>query len=178
MTDLRTARLIVAGVLVALGCLVGAGPAAAHDDLIGSTPEDGAVVATSPGTIVLEFFEPIGEVDPSLVLQDDQDEVVETLDPMIDDRTMTGVLPSDLSDGTYAVVWSIGSDDGHPVEGTTRFAIGAPTTSMDYSGDGVSASSPDLPASTTWIWVAVAGGAALVGFVVVLLRRRAHGSAA
>lgn len=158
-------RLVAGIALTVVACVLGAGPAIAHDDLVGATPEDGAVLTTAPATIVLEFFEPVGSVSPTLTLLDDHEVPVQALEPTVVDRTVTGALPADLTDGTYAVRWSVDSDDGHEAQGVTRFAIGAPTTSMDYRGveNGGASRTPLI-----LIGSVLAGGTALA----VLVRRR------
>lgn len=158
------------GVVALLAACVGLvdSPASAHDELVGATPADGAVVDTAPGEIVLEFFEPIGPDGTSMVLRDDEGDVVDDLDVVVDDRTMSAALPGGLDDGTWAVEWAIASDDTHAVDGVTRFAIDAPSTSMEYVGE------PDAGASWPVVAGAVAAGVGVVVVSAVVLRRRSR----
>jgi Putative copper export protein len=45
-----------------------------------------------------------------------------------DSSRLRVALPSGLSRGTYTVSWHVSSDDTHPVSGSFRFSIGAPST--------------------------------------------------
>ena len=74
---------LVAASLLGLGLVLTALPASAHDELVGATPADGAVVHTVPNAFVLEVFEPVRD-EPALVLRDDADEVVAELDADVD----------------------------------------------------------------------------------------------
>src|SRR5436190_22876603 len=64
----RDARAVAVrvGLLTMLGLVLGLsfglGPASAHPLLISSSPEDGAVVATSPTSIALRFHDEVGEL--------------------------------------------------------------------------------------------------------------------
>ncbi len=159
---------LVAASLLGLGLVLTALPASAHDELVGATPADGAVVDTVPNAFVLEFFEPVRD-EPALVLRDDADEVVAELDADVDDRVLSAPLPDDLDPGTYAVSWQVLSEDGHVAQGVSRFAVGEPTTSMEYVGD---PSRADPGAG--WPVVAMASAAGVIGLAalaLVLLRR-------
>jgi methionine-rich copper-binding protein CopC len=147
-----------------------AAPVSAHDELVGTTPADGAVVETVPESYVIEFFEPV-RPGATLLLRDDADDVVGELEPVVDDRVVSAPLPADLEAGTYAVSWQVLSEDGHVAQGVSRFAVGAPTTSMEYVGQPAEGDS-----GSDWLVAAVSAGALLAagGMLALVLRRRSH----
>lgn len=138
MSRLRAAGVALALVLATLG--LGAPAAQAHDQMTGSTPADGATVATVPAAIALRFNEtPIAlgaqvkVLDPSGTDQADG--------PVrITDATASQAIKPGAPAGTYTVDWRIVSSDSHPIEGTFTFTATA-------AGSG-SASAPPTPTST------------------------------
>lgn len=106
---------------MALLCLVlGAGPAAAHASLVGSDPEDGATLATSPTSITLTFTENIG--NPAYVaLRAPDGTKVTVSDVSAVDAVVTATLQATDQKGRYTASYRVVSADGHPVEGTIRW---------------------------------------------------------
>ncbi len=113
-----------------LAVLVTAGSAAAHARLKSSDPPAGSVVATAPSSVTLVFTEPIGPGDGAARVYDDHYEPVDAGDAVTaggtSDRLRVPLRPG-LADGTYVVVWRASSADTHPVTGTFRFSVGAPS---------------------------------------------------
>ena len=101
---------------------------------------------------------------------------------------MTATLPADL-DGDYQVRWRAVSSDGHPIEGTIDFGVGADATGVWEEGaphagaaDGTEAeetASTDTGAGAWPIVGAVFGGLALIAVIVAVIvraRRKAPGA--
>ena len=191
---LRAAVLAAAALTVAAGItLAGASPAFAHDELLGSSPEAGEVFDTAPTEIVLDFSNDIIEVGTAIEVVDHHGEEVAIGEPVIAGPQVTAALPADL-EGDYQVRWRAVSSDGHPIEGTIDFGVGADATGVweeepphTDETDGAAADEQegdDAAAETTgaepWmIAAAVLGGLALIAViaaVIVKSRRKAPGA--
>ncbi|MGV8966521.1 MAG: copper resistance CopC family protein [Cellulomonas sp.] len=180
--------LFLAALATAVGIvLVGALPAAAHDQLIETTPETGSVVATSPETLVLRFRDDVLDLSSQVIVRNPVGDVVVDVGGVVDATTLSAPLPPDLADGTYRVVWRVVSGDGHPLQGAFEFSVGAassplpsPTVTAAASTSSQSATTTSEPASdgrgssVGALAVAIGGGMAVVlaGGVVLARRRR------
>ncbi|MFE3825211.1 copper resistance CopC/CopD family protein [Streptomyces sp. NPDC059092] len=123
--------LLVTTVLLGTVLTVLSGTASAHAALTGSTPEDGAVVATAPQDITLTFSEQIAMGADSIRVLDPDNKRADTAQ-IRDLGTGTGVkygvaLKAGLPNGTYTVAWRAVSADSHPISGAFTFSIGAPS---------------------------------------------------
>lgn len=118
----RTVSVGVLGAALALTCAL---PAAAHNELVGSTPADGATVTTAPQEVVLEFDQPVQAPFTQVAVLDAADGHHEQGDPLVEGVTVTQGL-GDLVPGTYRISYRLGSADGHPITGTVTFTV-APT---------------------------------------------------
>ncbi|MBS2939072.1 copper resistance protein CopC/CopD [Nocardioides sp. J2M5] len=161
-------RAFLGAAIAALALLVGAAPpASAHASLVDSDPDEGAVVATAPETVVLTFNEPVRLTSQPIRVYDADGEQVES-SAEADDRQVTVALPGadDLADGTYVVAWNALSGDGHPLSGALTFSIGAPSASLveppapESSSRAVTAVRDALTAAT-YVGLLVAAGLAL-----------------
>jgi methionine-rich copper-binding protein CopC len=176
--------------VLATGVLLSANPAAAHTSLVGSTPEDGAVLAEAPDEIVLEFDEAVQPGFSQVAVLDAEETHYEDGDPESDGATVTQAV-SELPAGDYRVSYRIGSVDGHPVTGVIAFTVETvdgdstgdePATDGDGTGEAaeVGGSEDDAaededgaPVATV---VATMAAIAAVGIAGVLLLRRRPGS--
>ena len=114
--------------LLALG--VGS-PAAAHAVLVGTDPQDGAVLDVPPDQVTITFNEPVQAVDGGTTLLAADGTAVEAAAVAID-STVVVTPEAALTDGTYVVSWRVISLDSHPVAGAFSFSVGAPSsTSID-----------------------------------------------
>lgn len=118
-------RLVVAGLLALAALLAGAGPAAAHAQLVGTDPVDGAVLDRAPVALTLSFNEPVRLTDRETTVYDAEGATVAAAartsgsDVVVD-------LPdrATMTDGTYVVAWFVLSTDGHPISGSLTFSVG------------------------------------------------------
>jgi methionine-rich copper-binding protein CopC len=118
----------VPSLLLALGLAAGAvlgvvgvpTAASAHDVLERSTPSDGAVVDTLPGTVELAFAEPPLAVGTQVVVTGPTGDVAEG-SPTIEGSVVRQKLAASAPGGDYTVSFRVTSDDGHPVSGTFSF---------------------------------------------------------
>ncbi|WP_298039318.1 copper resistance CopC family protein [uncultured Microbacterium sp.] len=192
------------GVLLAAALLLfsAPSPAAAHDALIGSSPDADSSVETLPAEISLSFSAALigGEGSTQIVVLDESGTSVSDGEATIDGAIVTQQLASEASAGAYRVLWKVVSSDGHPTSGEFSFTVeqstiveptaepaeeeatASPETPAD---DATSAEEPsEAPvaedaASLSPLWIAVII-IVLVGIVVlvVLLRRRGRGNSA
>lgn len=161
---------LLLGALLGLGLLLAA-PASAHAELVGSSPGDGARVASAPHRVVLRFDEAVViDALASMHVTDEAGKRVEKGDlfnPHGNGALVAIHLHRGLGDGTYTVAYRLLSDDGHPVTGTIRFVVGkgalaAPTGEL---------SGPDPVVKDALVvsrWISYAGLALLTGVWVLL----------
>ncbi|WP_406831205.1 copper resistance protein CopC [Pedococcus sp. KACC 23699] len=102
----------------------------AHAQLVRSNPAAGSVVAVAPRTLTLTFGEQVEAVDASIDVYDDRFAPVDVGPARTapgDPLTVGVSLRQGLGRGTYSVAWRVSSGDTHPVAGSFRFSVGAPT---------------------------------------------------
>jgi copper transport protein len=130
-TTLLIRLLLVTTVLLGSVFTVLSGTASAHAALTGSTPEDGAVVATAPKDITLTFSEQVALGANAIRVLDPANKRADS--GKIHDLSSGGTarygidLHAGLPDGTYTVAWHAVSADSHPVAGAFTFSVGAPS---------------------------------------------------
>jgi copper transport protein len=157
--------LIIAAALA----LLLARPAAAHANLVSSTPAAGASLDTAPTAVTLEYSE---ELDPGFSraqLFDGQNQLVEPGPGQVDaaaPHTLHLILP-DLPKGSYTVVFRVRSAvDGHVTEGSVPFGVGvaAPSGSLvPAPGTPDPATVPPPPLDTIARWLNLLAAAVALG---------------
>jgi copper transport protein len=150
----RTTSLLLA---IALALLL-TQPAAAHANLVRSTPAAGALLDTSPTSMLLEFSE---ELDPNFSqaqLFDSKNQLIEPgpgeIDPAAP-RTLRLILP-DLPKDSYTAIWRVRSAaDGHITQGSVPFGVGVATTTSlippPGTPDPATLPPPPLDAIARWL---------------------------
>lgn len=129
MTGGRAGRAAapLALLLLVAGLLLGtAAPAQAHATLVASDPAEGAVLAAAPERVTFTFTEAVAAVPDGVQVFDAAGDRV-AADASVTGAVLTVALPEPVDDGTLVVVWRIVSADGHPVSGSLRFSVGAPS---------------------------------------------------
>ncbi|MFE4944587.1 copper resistance protein CopC [Streptomyces sp. NPDC056641] len=164
--------LLVATVLLGTVFTVLSGTASAHAALTGSTPEDGAVVATAPKDISLTFSEQVAMGDNSIRVLDPDNKRADT--GKIRDLSSGGTvaysigLHAGLPDGTYIVAWQAVSADSHPISGAFTFSIGAPSKTTaavpsEEAGGGLVGTLYDIARYISYAgFILLIGGAAFI----------------
>ena len=167
--------LLLCGIatLVLLG---GAGPAAAHDVLVGSDPADGAALDRAPASITFTFDQPVQNFQP----------VIAVTGPDGRSQTTTGVqvlgnvvsAPVTLgAAGAYVAAYRIVSADGHPVSGQIRFTVATAGSAPAVSVAAGPAAGPVPPAGrsgglSAGLWIGLAVAVLLLAAAAVALIRR------
>jgi methionine-rich copper-binding protein CopC len=180
----RRARLTALALAAASAVsLATALPAAAHDELLGSSPEDGQVLDAAPEQVELAFSDDVIELGTVIELVDHHGQRVEIGETVVLGPDVTAELPPRL-EGDYQVRWHAVSSDGHPTVGTIDFGVGdgatgvwaseAPPEGSESGEDEPTEASDDAGGSAIAEWTIA--GLFVLGFVVVMiLLRRAGG---
>lgn len=132
-TARRPARTIaLAAVALAAAALLGlanADAAFAHDELISSSPEPGQVLETAPAEVKLTFSDDIIPVGTAVEVVDHHGETIDSGEAVVAGPDVTATLPGGL-EGEYQVRWRAVSSDGHVIDGTIDFGVGAGATGV------------------------------------------------
>ncbi|MCQ2000309.1 copper resistance CopC family protein [Arthrobacter zhaoxinii] len=140
------------------GLLVWAPPAAAHDELTGSSPADGAVLEAPPESVELVFSNNPAAIGSRVQVLDAAGTDWADGDVRILDNTATQPLRSSMPAGTYTVNWRVVSSDAHPigdgesftftVRGGTSAGTSAPATAVPSAGASAPSTAAPLPDAT------------------------------
>ena len=152
----RARRRAAATGLALVALLALAGVAAAHAQLVASSPAPGDVLATAPTEVRLTFSEPLEASFSSADVIDAEGTALVSRggapDPA-DTHTLVVPLPT-LPSGVYTVTWrSLSSADGHPDEGFFSFGVGDVQVAA-ASGQGQVGPSPSDPIGLAGKWIA------------------------
>lgn len=110
------------------------GVARAHDELIGSDPEDGAALDAAPEAVTLTFSGPISDLGAQVVLEDASGGALTEGEPRVDGTQVVQDL-ADLGTGDYTVLWRVTSSDGHPISGELSFTVTAEEEPAEETAD-------------------------------------------
>jgi copper transport protein len=124
--------VVVGGTLGGLlGVALAAGgpatPAAAHANLVGSQPANGAVLPDPPEQVVLSFSEPVRLIPERIVVVGPDGEEVAAGDPSVSRAEVTVPVDPAKDIGTYLVSYRVISQDSHPAFGSISYSVGAPS---------------------------------------------------
>lgn len=107
--------------------LVASSPAWAHAHLVSSNPAANAAVAAAPKVITLTFNEKLVPAFSKFELTMPEHggmKVPVKTTVSKDGKSITGTPQSALTKGTYKIVWSAASADGHKMNGEVAFKVG------------------------------------------------------
>jgi methionine-rich copper-binding protein CopC len=121
----RLAALLATFVLTASAVLAaGAGPAAAHDQLLESTPAENTALDSSPTEVTLTYSDSVLTIGAIVLLVDEEGKNWAGENPILDGPTVTAAVIGELPDGAYEIRWRVVSIDGHPISGIVHFTVG------------------------------------------------------
>jgi methionine-rich copper-binding protein CopC len=170
----RFVRFATAVLLAAAAVVVPSAAAQAHDELVSSTPADGAAVQAMPAELVLTFSSVPMELGSVVKVEDSSGADWADGSVQIVDRAATQRLKPGAPAGTYNVQWRVVSSDSHPIEGTFSFSVsggaaGSPSAGrpepINTSTPSPVAAAPDQPAVP---WSVLGMGAILVVLAVII----------
>ncbi|WP_345470530.1 copper resistance protein CopC [Glutamicibacter ectropisis] len=127
-------RLSAVILLAILALFTSITAASAHDELVSSTPKDGATLKEAPEKLTLEFSGELqtmtGVESTKVVLKQDGKEIETTA--ATKGKVVTVTPAKELEAGEYDLAFRVVSSDGHPVENKLAFTIESakPTPSM------------------------------------------------
>lgn len=190
--------LLTAGLLFAV-----ATPAAAHDEIVSSSPEAGSTIGVVPEEISLTFSGEILTDFSAVIIEvaaaDGQN--LASGDPVIDGTTVTQAVQPGQA-GVFTVRWRVVSSDGHPISNEYQYTVEAvtaptstpapeateeqtpepsattPATTSGEMHNGPSGGGELLPVLAVVSGVIVLGGALIVVLMVARERRRRDRAAA
>ncbi|MDG4789102.1 copper resistance protein CopC [Micromonospora sp. WMMD1102] len=125
--------LLLAGLAVLAGP---AGPAAAHAAVVGTVPQQQAVLGYSPTEVTITFSEPVALVPGRAQVLAPDGKRINDGDASVRDATLR--IPVRVADrplGTYLVSYRVISADSHPVAGSFTFAVGAASATPPEPAD-------------------------------------------
>ncbi|MEV4713247.1 copper resistance CopC family protein [Micromonospora sp. NPDC049374] len=185
----------VLGVAFGVSLLMPAVPAAAHNQLTGSSPRAGARVAEAPDRVELRFLARLDEATTKVTITGPDNVDAAGGQPRFSgNRVSVPFAPG--AAGLYIVGYRLVSADGHPITGEVRFTLTTNTpadpspepTAVDPTTSGTTGTTP-APATSEaatpvprsdestgggWWWAAVAALPLLAILVAArLIRRRA-----
>ncbi|MGQ0466002.1 MAG: copper resistance CopC/CopD family protein [Sporichthyaceae bacterium] len=117
------ALLLLAAVLLGVGT---APSAAAHAELVSSSPANGAELKRAPTEVRLVFSEPVRPVRKTFVLTDDAGDALSIVEPTGTSKTQVTKLPPKLGPGFYLLSFRVISVDNHPIKASIAFNVAAP----------------------------------------------------
>lgn len=173
-------RLVLAtcvALIVSLAVLGWASPAAAHADLVSSSPADGAILDAPPSQITLRFTEGVDLQSDGVRLLDAGGTPVAVGPAEADGSTATAAIDTELDRGSYVVAWRAVSADGHPIRGAFTFSVGQRSAVADGIAQGAFGSTDDRTLEATGAvarFIAYVGTLGACGAVLVGARLRRH----
>ncbi|WP_460407174.1 copper resistance CopC family protein [Actinophytocola sediminis] len=146
--------------------------AAAHTELTGSDPAEGARVATAPSQLTLTFTEPVDPTKATVRVTANDGTAWQVGTITATDATLTVPVTPAGPAGPYAIDYRIISADGDPVTGAVRFTLTAPvpaatttppptTTETESSAAAApeqaaaDAAEPTEGGVPAWVWLAI-----------------------
>ena len=120
----RSRSLAIAVLAAVVGVLGFASPAAAHDELIASTPSIGEQLASAPSEVSLTFSADVLTIGAADIVADGAGRDWVADEPVVTDGVVTVGLQSGMPDAGYEIRWRVVSEDGHPISGLVPFTVG------------------------------------------------------
>lgn len=191
LTVMRTMAAVAIACLLTLAGFTAAAPGQAHDELLSTTPANGAALASAPPVVILKFAAAPLKNTTKLVATDSSGRQIPLTEVAVVGAIATAKWPTDAGAGTYKVAWRNVGSDGHPLNGTFSFSyttanqgptVTASPTGSPNAGIGVptpvptatpvSATGPSGLGGTMWLLPTVIGVLIIVGGIFGLQAAR------
>ena len=114
-------RIFGAILLSALGIFASMTPAAAHTDLVGTSPTADSDVLAAQDTISLTFSEPPLVDGAAIVVMTSEGDILDSPAPALDGASLSIPWPANLTTGKATVQWRATAQDGHVESGEFVF---------------------------------------------------------
>lgn len=171
------AALVVASSL----SLAQAAPAAAHDELLSSTPASGERWDAAPEEVSLQFAADVLTIGAAVIVADGAGRDWVVGEPIVDAGSVRVELAADMPEAGYEIRWRVVSEDGHPISGVIPFTVGdgAPLVreTPEVGSESASATpvAPQDSGTVRLILIGIAGAVIAAGYALIhtLRRRRA-----
>lgn len=98
--------------------------AAAHAELVETSPANGAHLEAAPPEVTLRFSETVNPVRGGFTLLDGNGKTLAQPAASGSGARITMPLPDSLGDGVYLINWRVVSADSHPIHGAFVFSVG------------------------------------------------------
>ncbi|GAA4864959.1 copper resistance CopC family protein [Saccharopolyspora cebuensis] len=163
-------RALVVTALAVAALLGGAGPALAHNVLVGSDPAEGARLETGPREVVLTFDQPVraGEDYNTVTVVGPGETYWTDGQVRIEGNSVVAPVRELGPAGEYVIGYRVLSNDGHPVSGKVTFSVA-------QAGSGTPAPPPEAASQEegtggmpVWPWIAGAAVLVVLGMVLAL----------
>ncbi len=145
----RSRFLPVVALAALIASLAPASPAAAHDDLIASTPARDESLAAAPAEVSLRFSAEVMEIGAAVIVVDETGKDWVVGEPEIDADAVTARLDDGMPDAGYEIRWRVVSSDGHPISGLIPFTIGDGTPYERADAPPADGATPPAGSATT-----------------------------
>jgi copper transport protein len=109
----------------AVAALAAPASALAHGNLIRSDPPSGAVLPAPPSVVRLYFDDAVRPQSGMRAVRNSGGSVLNGRPRVAGGGELIIPLRARLPHGDYTILWRVLSDDGHPINGITTFAVGA-----------------------------------------------------
>ncbi len=124
MSPTRIRALALGSVAALVSVIVFAAPAAAHEDLLASTPATGEQLASAPDNVSLTFSAEVLTIGAAVIVVDQSGRDWVAGEPIVTEGVVTAPLADDLPEAGYEIRWRVVSADGHPISGLIPFSVG------------------------------------------------------
>lgn len=157
--------------------------AAAHADVVSTTPASSSRLDSAPGMAVVEFDSRLMNMGSAMVVRDDNARTISVGQPVIDGRRISIALDRDAGPGRYTVAFRAVSEDGHTVTSSYTYVVNGATSTAAPSGHaGIPTASGPVATTPTpaggvqpTVWIVSLLLIVVVAGLVMLVRYRSGG---
>ncbi|MEV4954010.1 copper resistance CopC family protein [Paenarthrobacter nitroguajacolicus] len=120
--------------------------ASAHDELVSSNPRTNERFSSAPSSVALRFSAPLLKIGNEIRVVDAASTNWVRGEAVLARETLTQPLSPDLPPGEYQVRWRVVSSDGHAINGSYSFLVGAGSRSGSIPAPGPATKATSGPA--------------------------------